>query len=117
MRRISYGRAFLGGTALTFVFYAVCVLMSLLSIALDGNNADIKEMLLPNLLALIFCPVGGLEGIVLIWLFGKEDNKEKSRNRIDDTIQIIQLTRKDFDKQNEDSVQSKKEDETRYMPH
>lgn len=121
MRRISYGRAFLGGTLLTFVFYTIFLLI-FIALAVSGEgDEEVMESIWIFVIDVVACPIGGVQGVVLVWLFGKDEAEYVKPERVSDNrVQVIMMSPEDFKKfssQQASSKDSPEEDYTRFMPH
>ena len=109
MRRISYGRIFMGGLVVNAALFLIVLLMQLIALAFSDDPVYIKEELITfarNIL--LESPCEGLLCMLILALFGK---KEKSVPRQEESKERIVYVVTDKEKSPKET-----EDISRYMP-
>lgn len=109
MRRISYGRIFMGGLVVNAAIFLMVLLLQLLIIAYSDDPTSMKEGLTFTIFGLIFgSPACGLFCMFVLELFGKQETpvikREEPRERV---VYVVD---------NKEKGAKETEDASRYMP-
>ena len=109
MRRISYGRIFMGGLVVNAALSLFILLLNVIVIAFDGGKMGIYEVVIITIVWMLFGgAISGLLCMLVLALFGKS---EESVSRQEESKKRIVYVVTDKEKSPKET-----EDISRYMP-